>query len=109
MWLIGATQVVSGVLFLIGRYVPLAIALSGPVIVNIIAYHVTNAAHRRSACGAGDDLLGISVLAVSRFVCTTLGGEGESEVAVGAQSGASLPPLLVEARTYFDGLRVYQA
>lgn len=41
VWLIGATQVVSGVLFLIGRYVPLAIALSGPVIVNIIAYHVT--------------------------------------------------------------------
>src|SRR6516225_12281679 len=40
-WLIGATQVVSGVLFLIGRYVPLAIALSGPVIVNIIAYHMT--------------------------------------------------------------------
>jgi len=41
VWLIGATQVVSGVLFLIGRYVPLAIALSGPVIVNIIAYHLT--------------------------------------------------------------------
>jgi hypothetical protein len=41
VWLVGATQVVSGVLFLIGRYVPLAIALSGPVIVNIIAYHVT--------------------------------------------------------------------
>ena len=33
--------VVSGVLFLIGRYVPLAIVLSGPVIVNIITYHVT--------------------------------------------------------------------
>jgi len=41
VWVIGATQVVSGALFLIGRYVPLAIALAGPVIVNIIAYHVT--------------------------------------------------------------------
>lgn len=41
VWLIGATQVVSGALFLIGRYVPLAIALSGPVVLNIIAYHVT--------------------------------------------------------------------
>ena len=41
VWLVGATQVVSGVPFLIGRYVPLAIALSGPVIVNIIAYHLT--------------------------------------------------------------------
>jgi len=41
MWLVGATQVVTGGLFLIGRYVPMAIALSGPVIVNIIAYHLT--------------------------------------------------------------------
>jgi len=41
VWIVGATQVASGALLLIGRYVPLAIALSGPVIVNIIAYHVT--------------------------------------------------------------------
>ena len=41
VWIVGATQVVSGALFLIGRYVPLAIALSAPVIVNIIAYHLT--------------------------------------------------------------------
>ena len=41
MWLVGATQVASGGLFLIGRYSPLAIALSGPVIVNTIAYHLT--------------------------------------------------------------------
>jgi putative oxidoreductase len=41
VWLVGAAQVISGALFLINRYVPLAIALSGPVIVNIIAYHLT--------------------------------------------------------------------
>src|SRR5215470_17524067 len=41
VWLVGATQVVSGALFLIGRYVPLAIALSGPVLANIITYHMT--------------------------------------------------------------------
>ena len=41
VWVVGATQVVSGALFLIGRYVPLAIALSGPVMVNILAYHLT--------------------------------------------------------------------
>ena len=41
VWIVGATQVVSGALFLAGRYVPLAIALSGPVIVNIIVYHLT--------------------------------------------------------------------
>jgi hypothetical protein len=34
-------QVISGALFLIGGYVPLAIALSGPVIANIIVYHLT--------------------------------------------------------------------
>lgn len=41
VWVVGAVQVISGALFLIGRYVPLGIALSGPVIVNIIVYHVT--------------------------------------------------------------------
>jgi hypothetical protein len=45
VWLIGATQVVSGALFLAGRYVPLAIALSGPVILNIVAYHITMQPH----------------------------------------------------------------
>lgn len=34
-----AIQVVSGVLFLIGRYVPLALVLIGPVIVNILLFH----------------------------------------------------------------------
>lgn len=41
VWVIGATQLVSGALFLVGRYVPLAIALAGPVIVNIVTYHLT--------------------------------------------------------------------
>ena len=41
VWLVGATQVVSGALLLLGRYVPLAIALSGPVVANILMYHLT--------------------------------------------------------------------
>lgn len=41
VWFVGAVQVISGALFLVGRYVPLAIALSGPVIANIIVYHLT--------------------------------------------------------------------
>ena len=32
-------QVVSGVLFLVGRFVPLALTLIGPVIVNILIIH----------------------------------------------------------------------
>lgn len=33
-------QIVSGFLFLIGRYVPLALVLLGPVLFNILCYHV---------------------------------------------------------------------
>ena len=32
-------QLVSGILLLIGRYVPLALTLLGPVIVNVLMYH----------------------------------------------------------------------
>lgn len=34
-------QVVSGLLFLANRYVPLALAMIAPVIVNILIYHIT--------------------------------------------------------------------
>ena len=39
-WVIAGLQVVGGVLLLINRFVPLALVLLGPVIVNIISYHV---------------------------------------------------------------------
>jgi uncharacterized membrane protein YphA (DoxX/SURF4 family) len=39
-WVVAALQVVGGVLLLVNRYVPLALVLLGPVIVNIICYHV---------------------------------------------------------------------
>lgn len=38
--LLFATQVVGGALLLSGRFVPLALVLLAPVIVNIIAFHV---------------------------------------------------------------------
>ena len=37
--LIAGTQLVAGTLLLVNRYVPLALALLAPVIVNIIAFH----------------------------------------------------------------------
>ena len=37
---IGAVQVVGGALLLANRYVPLALTLLGPVIVNILLYHL---------------------------------------------------------------------
>lgn len=37
---VGAVQVAGGALLLINRYVPLALTLLGPVIVNILLYHL---------------------------------------------------------------------
>ena len=37
---VSATQLIGGVLLLTNRYVPLALALLGPVIVNILCYHI---------------------------------------------------------------------
>jgi putative oxidoreductase len=37
---VAAIQVISGVLLLVNRYLPLAIALLGPVIFNILLFHI---------------------------------------------------------------------
>jgi len=37
---VSAVQVIGGALLLIGRYVPLGLILLGPVIVNILLYHI---------------------------------------------------------------------
>jgi uncharacterized membrane protein YphA (DoxX/SURF4 family) len=37
---VGAVMVVSGVLLLIGRFIPLALTLLGPVLVNILLFHL---------------------------------------------------------------------
>jgi len=39
-WAVAALQVAGGVLLLVNRFVPLGLVLLGPVIVNIILYHV---------------------------------------------------------------------
>jgi putative oxidoreductase len=43
LWVIFAFQVIAGVLLLVNRYVPLAIAVLAPVIVNILTFHATMA------------------------------------------------------------------
>src|SRR5580704_19534929 len=40
LWLIFAFQVVGGLLLLVNRYVPLAVALLAPVLVNILTFHL---------------------------------------------------------------------
>ena len=39
LWVIFAFQVVAGVLLVVNRYVPLAVAVLAPVIVNILTFH----------------------------------------------------------------------
>ena len=39
-WVVAALQIASGLLLLVNRFVPLALVLLGPVIVNILCYHV---------------------------------------------------------------------
>src|SRR5437879_1023821 len=40
MLVVGALQVIGGALLLIGRFVPLGLILLGPVIVNIVLFHI---------------------------------------------------------------------
>jgi putative oxidoreductase len=40
LYVVGALQLVGGLLLLVGRFVPLALVLLGPVIVNAILYHL---------------------------------------------------------------------
>lgn len=37
---IAALQVIGGVLLLLGRFVPLGLTLLGPIVVNIVLYHI---------------------------------------------------------------------
>jgi hypothetical protein len=39
-WVVAGLQVVGGLLLLVNRFVPLALVLLGPVIVNILCYHL---------------------------------------------------------------------
>src|ERR1700740_163550 len=39
LWVIFVFQVIAGVLLLLNRYVPLAVAMLAPVIVNILTFH----------------------------------------------------------------------
>jgi uncharacterized membrane protein YphA (DoxX/SURF4 family) len=40
LYVVGGCQVLGGLILLIGRYVPLGLTLLGPVIVNILCYHI---------------------------------------------------------------------
>ena len=39
-WVVAALQILSGVLLLVNRFVPFALVVLGPIIVNILLYHL---------------------------------------------------------------------
>ena len=39
-WVVAALQIAGGALLLVNRFIPLALVLIGPIIVNIICFHV---------------------------------------------------------------------
>jgi hypothetical protein len=41
LYLVSGVQLIAGVLLLLNRFVPLALAMLAPMLANIIAYHVT--------------------------------------------------------------------
>jgi len=41
LYLVSAVQLIAGVLLLLNRFVPLALAMLAPMLANIIAYHLT--------------------------------------------------------------------
>jgi len=61
VFFVGAVQLVGGVLLLVNRYVPLALTLLGPVIVNILLYHFLLSPAWRGVSHFRHDSLGISV------------------------------------------------
>jgi putative oxidoreductase len=51
LWVIFAFQVIAGVLLLVNRYVPLAVAILAPVLVNILTFHALMAGPQRASAG----------------------------------------------------------
>jgi putative oxidoreductase len=41
LWVVAGCQVLGGALLLMGRYVTLGLVILGPILVNILAYHIT--------------------------------------------------------------------
>jgi putative oxidoreductase len=40
LWVIAGLQLIGGLLLLVGRFVPLGLTLLGPILVNILCYHI---------------------------------------------------------------------
>src|SRR5260370_2197164 len=65
-WLIfdGLLYVIAGVLLLVGRYVPVALVILGPIIVNILVFHLTLLP---SGIGAGVVFAGLEIFLIFSY------------------------------------------
>src|SRR5258706_11295835 len=75
LWVIFAFQVIAGVLLLVNRYVPLAVAVLAPVIVNILVFHALMAPSGLPLALVGSDLRRRTT-GVCRVVPVALAGTG---------------------------------
>ena len=50
IYVVGVCQVAGGLILLIGRFIPLGLTLLGPVIVNILCFHIFMNHQRLAAC-----------------------------------------------------------
>ena len=72
--LIFALQVIGGVLLLANRYVPLALAILAPVIVNILVLSRSDGPERSPACALRDGTLGPDIRGGSISLCPSIPG-----------------------------------
>jgi hypothetical protein len=75
MWFVGAVQVISGALFLIGEVRSTSDCVERPSDRQHNCLPLDNAAQRGTAGGSGDDMLGDSVLVLPCFVCAPVGAK----------------------------------
>lgn len=66
MAFVGIIQLVSGILLLVGRYVPLALTMLAPVIVNILLFHFTLAGGKGVVPGIITLILEVFLIVVYR-------------------------------------------
>jgi hypothetical protein len=85
--LIKATEVGAGILLLSNRYVPLALLLLAPVVVNILAFHLVLAPEGLALALVSAGLLGV----VAWSQRAAFAGVLQARTAVGSSRGASTP------------------
>ena len=82
--LVKVTEVVSGAMLLVGRYVPLALAVLAPV-VNIVAFHAFLAPPRHRIAARRSCPRAVPGVDIPADVCPDVAGEGGSGVRVGGR------------------------